>query len=412
MKRFRWLTPGLWAVAAILALRLVVVAASAVVTPSNAFVAHYAAARVVVEGGDAARFYDDAWFREQVSRFEPTVEDVFWANPPTMSLLTLPVAWTPYRVARGLWICGSLLLLFGTVAWLMRRLDLRGGWAAAFACLAFVAHPVRENLGHGQVYILALALVTAAWWGYRGPREPLLGTPMGVLLATKTTALMLWPLLLAQRRWRGLGWGAGTAVALVAVSLPFIGAAAWRSYASEVAALPSEPLLAVTAFQTVPSFFRHLMGPGDVRVGAPLFGRPLLAEVATWGCGAALLGASLIAAHRVGRSDTLFAAFVLLGLVLSPVSSEAHYVMALLPIALLAAELPRRGVPAAGASVLALGATLIAADVPFRSPRLMDGLAALLAYPRLYGALLLWGLAMVWSVRVARSVPLDPTRTS
>jgi hypothetical protein len=50
--------------------------------------------------------------------------------------------------------------------------------------------------------------------------------------------------------------------------------------------------------------------------------------------------------------------------------------------------------------------TLIALDLPYRSPRLADGAWALLAYPKLYGAWLLWGLA-IWACRPAAvAVPL------
>jgi hypothetical protein len=124
---------------------------------------------------------------------------------------------------------------------------------------------------------------------------------------------------------------------------------------------------------------------------------PLIGIALSIAGGLLLLGISLRAAVRAKGIACVFAGFVLLGLILSPVSSESHYTMALLPIALLTSELRARGVPHQGAALLASGTLLIAAPFPFRSARLTDGLLALLAYPRLYGALLLWALALAWS---------------
>ena len=52
-----------------------------------------------------------------------------------------------------------------------------------------------------------------------------------------------------------------------------------------------------------------------------------------------------------------------------------------------------------GGLTLTVGAILIAVDLPYRSAELADGAWALLAYPKLYGALLLWGLALVSCLR-------------
>jgi alpha-1,2-mannosyltransferase len=368
-------------------------------TPSNGFVAYYTAARLLAEGAGAARFYDDAWFQEHVARFEPGVRDTFWANPPTMGLLLLPLAWAPYPLARTAWILTSFVLLLATAWWLVRACALRGVWAGLFLTAVFFSHPVRENVSHGQVYLLALALLTAAWQGWRTGRWALAGVPLGILLVTKTASLLLWPLLLVQRSWRALVWGVTAAVVVALAALPLTGSEAWTLYTSEAAELTSEPLLAVTAYQTLLGFFRHLFGSGGPVVGEPLASLPTLARVLAWACLSLLFAVSLFAALRGRCRDCAFSAFVLLGLIVSPVSSEAHYAMALLPVALLTSELVARGTPRSGRWALFMGTLLMTAPLPFRSPRLADGLLALFAYPRLYGALLLLGLALAWSRR-------------
>jgi hypothetical protein len=258
---------------------------------------------------------------------------------------------------------------------------------------------VRENVSHAQMYLLALALLAVAWSGWRGGRAAALGAPLGVLLVTKSATLMLWPLLLAKRAWRALGWSAAATLAIGLASLPLTGADSWTRYTSEAAHLTAEPLLGVTAFQTLLGFFRHFFGAGGPLVGEPLATLPALAFLLAVTSSLALLAACLLAAVRGRSGECVFAAFVLLGLMVSPVSTEAHYAMALLPLALLASEWLARGTPAREGALLLAGAFLITAPIPYRSALLADGFAALLAYPRLCGALLLLGLALVWSLR-------------
>ena len=389
---------ALWVVAAVLGLRFSVFVFKSVDEPTHGFVPHYTAARLLIEGEDVAEFYDDLWFEEQVTRFEPDVRDRFGANPPTMSLMMAPLAVMDYGAARAIWITASFIALLVTAVWLLRVLRIRGAWAPAFLLLVFLYQPAYENLSHGQMYVLALVLLCMAWSGYRRERSPLLGTSLGVLLVTKTAALMMWPLLLVQRRRRALAWGAGAFLTVAVASLPMIGIHAWQRYLVEAAKLPSNPLLAVTAYQTELSFFRHLFGPGGDLIGESVLDVPLLATSLPLIGGLVLLGISVYFAHHRTRSDLIFAAFVLMSLIISPVSQDYHYVMALLPVAILVGHVPSGRISRDGL-LLIVGALMIGADLPYRSRRLFDGALALVAYPKLYGALLLWCLALLWSLR-------------
>jgi hypothetical protein len=123
-----------------------------------------------------------------------------------------------------------------------------------------------------------------------------------------------------------------------------------------------------------------------------LFQLPAVATALTWAVSGVLVIVTALVAQRFDARELIFAAFVLLGLMITPVTGESAFTMALLPLAVLFAETQRRSVPYA--LLLVVAALLIAADLPYRSPRLADGVVALFAYPKLYGTLLLWGLAL------------------
>ena len=113
------------------------------------------------------------------------------------------------------------------------------------------------------MYVLALALVSLAWYGYRQAQNGLVGMALGSLLITKTAALMVWPLFLVQRHYRMLVWGAATMLVVAVGALPVTGSVACVTFMSKASDLRSSPLLAVTAFQTQWSFFRHLFVIAD-----------------------------------------------------------------------------------------------------------------------------------------------------
>ena len=202
---------------------------------------------------------------------------------------------------------------------------------------------------------------------------------------------------LIKRRWREFAWGVGTVSAVVIGSLPLLGIDAWRNYFDVATLLTSRSFLSVTAYQTQLSLIRHLFVYDPLVNPTPLFSLPAVGMLLPWVVFAVALGASAALAYRRRHSDLIFAAFAALSLILSPVSLDYHYTIALLPIALLLSKLQRRMLSWEGL-LLIVGALLIAADLPYRSPKLADGAWALLAYPKLYGALLLWGLALTCSI--------------
>lgn len=386
-----------WLIAAALGLGMLVWLAGAVQRPSNSFVAHYAASRLVLEGADVARFYDDEWFMTQVARFEPTVTDIYHANLPTMSLVLLPLAPLEYGTARTVWIFFNVLLLLSAVLWAMKLSGVGRAWAGGLLCLVFLFQPVHANLFHGSMYVMALALLVVAWCAYREGRDSTMGASLGVLFAAKSAALMYWPLFFVQRRWKTLFWGSATVAAIAAVSLPLVGIAAWGSYLDRASRLLSQPSLAVTAYQTVPGWVRHLLVHHPQWNPQPLAHLPTLATGVSWLAGLGMLGISAVVAwHR--RNDLVFGSFALLSLMLSPVSTDSHYTMALLPIVILAAHVRRR-IRSPEGLLLIVGALLIAADLPYNSPRVTGGMWALFAYPKLYGAFILWALCLGLAVR-------------
>jgi hypothetical protein len=312
--------------------------------------------------------------------------------------MLLPLTGLDYTGARIVWTLSSLVCLIGAGAWLLWLAGLGGAAIPGFIALVLLYQPLYANFHLGQAYVLLLGLLVLAWYGYRQERAPFLGVALGLLFVLKTACIPLWLLLALQRRWRALAWAAATVLLVVVLSLPWLGIEAWRTYFRLLAEFNAQPWLAVTAYQTQVGFWRHLFSFDAQWNPAPLFSAPLLGFWLPWLTVALLVVASAYQTRTMQRDDIAFASFVILSIILSPVSLDYHYMLLLIPIAILLGILLGR--PSEQSMlwvriVLAFALFLIAADLPYRSPRLEAGAWALLAYPKLYGAVALWGLALM-----------------
>ncbi len=103
-------------------------------------------------------------------------------------------------------------------------------------------------------------------------------------------------------------------------------------------------------------------------------------------------------AYQLKKSDLAFGAFVVAGLILSPVSLDYHYTIILLPIFILIKWILKNQSRIVWAALI-LFIILIAAYIPYTSTKVSDGWLAIFAFPKLYGAIGLTGLFMFYSSR-------------
>ena len=103
----------------------------------------------------------------------------------------------------------------------------------------------------------------------------------------------------------------------------------------------------------------------------------------------AFLVATVIAAYKHPDNDLIFAASVLLCAFAFPLSQAHIYAIVFVPIAQLVNRLKGRYATREGI-LFWVGCFLIIVPLPYKSSWLFDGWRALLAYPKLYGAIGLW----------------------
>ncbi len=213
---------------------------------------------------------------------------------------------------------------------------------------------------------------------------------LGAALVTKLSGIPLGLMLVVRGRWRAIVAAAATIIGLSGLSVVMTGLAGWVGMMSAMPAyVAGLPLSGVTAYQTTPSFFRHLLVADAQWNPQPIAQLPWLAN----GLALSIMLGSLAITLWLGRRadwDLAFASALALGVIIFPMAEEYHYALLLLPLAVMLMRLAPKPIEPIDLIWFGTIVLLLAVPWPYKSNRLSGGWLALLAYPRLYGGWLLW----------------------
>jgi hypothetical protein len=383
---------------------------------SYGFAAYYTAARLVREGVDMDPFYENRWFQDRtIEQGFVDTPDIFFPNPPPMALLLLPLSGLSARDADVIWTLANVAMLVAAMAVVIDTLrraglvvDRRSPVLWAFVALVAIYKPVWQAIYYGQAYILLLLWLSLAMRAYVLGQDRRLGLWLGLMFVTKTAGSLLWTLLVFGRRFRAFAWGIGTIVVTAVGASPLLGWSVWWRYVERLPGLVNQPWTGVTAYQTLASFVHHNLRVEPRSNAEPLADLPgIVAPLAT-GLSLTLFVMAVAAGWLLPRALTTgqlrLARFGLLsGLMipLQPLGEEYHYTLTL-PAVFTLLALALQAEPGARRELMLLlavvGTLLIAAPLHHTDPRLSPGLRALLAYPKLYGGLLLAGSMAVYII--------------
>lgn len=359
--------------------------------PTHGFATYYTSSHLLMEGKDVSKFYDEEWFSKNVKRFTPRVFEIYHVNMPTTSLLVLALAKFDYSTARIIWLIINVFLLFSSIYFLILKLGIEEFLLPLIIILTFTFQPLYANIFYAQAYILIFYLLIAAWYAYTAGNEKILGITLGLMFVLKTAGLLLLLLLLLQKRWKGLFFAFVTIFSIAIISLPWIGIEAWQTYVDKIISFTSNPSLSVTAYQTIHSIFHHLFEFDLQWNPKPAVNFPLAGTILSIISVTIILIVSSYFALRKNKSEIVFSMFVTAGIIISPASLDYHYVLLLLPVIIIINYF-RNGAAKKVWILLVIFIAMVAIDLPYTSYRLTEGLLAIFAYPKLYGAVGLFGL--------------------
>lgn len=186
---------------------------------SHDFVQYWAAAQVLLDGGDP---YDaEALLAVEKSVGWPESEPLLLWNPPWTLTLVLPLAFLPFGLAAQVWLVIQIGLLLASSVLLWRTFATADNrvWLALVLSAGFA--PGLLALLLGQVSIWLLVGVAAFLWAVQGRRDLLAGVALALLTIKPHVAYLV---LLAALWWvwRTRRWSvvSGVVAALGAATLP------------------------------------------------------------------------------------------------------------------------------------------------------------------------------------------------
>jgi hypothetical protein len=384
----------LWLIAILLGFYFIFYVIKNAERESHGFATYYTASRLLIEGAEVSQFYNDDYFSANVKRFVPEVYEIYLVNLPTTAIMLLPVASFNYKTARVIWTIFNLIVLIITLIFLLKQLQLRQHWIPAALILFLTFQPLYANFAYGQAYVIIFLLLTVAWYAYTSEKHFLLGMAIGLMIILKSAGILLPLLLLVQRKWKSFSWSFASVFILVIISVPFIGFDAWEVYLQKLIIYSSAPELSVTAYQTVHSFFHHLMVFDQKWNPEPLFDATLMGSMLSLMVSLFILILISAFAYKVKIPELSFGVFVIAGMIISPVSLDYHYLIMIIPL-LIYFYLQKQDKVKVKWFMYFIFLVMMAAPVPYTSAVVAGGWLSLLAYPKFYGSVGLLGLYLL-----------------
>ena len=325
-----------------------------------------------------------------------------YVNPLPTSLIMLPVSGLDPAMAKVVWNCLNVILVLAALELLRRLVGL--SWdSTGFPILALVVSgslPFLRNIQRGQVYVLVLVLFLLFVHGYISRRPFLASLPLAALLLLKYFGWIFLILFVMERRWRELGITVMCVIAGLVLGMLFLGMEAYKASFDALQAAVAHSDFAFTGLPCLPAFF------GGLLTFHPLWNPHPVADI-QWL--APLLTAVSIVVMTVFtfRSTTSsptdlarIACLAALSVIFTPLAADHHYTLMAFPISVF---LFKREISWGSKQVIVLTillVLLVAGWYPQPAMAALDGWKKVLTFPRLFAAIVLWGVLLVTGMQM------------
>jgi hypothetical protein len=356
---------------------------------------YFTAAKIVADGGNTDRLYDNGWFQDQMRRYQigKASEGEFKPFPPPTALLLLPLARLQPLDALRVLTVGSVLCLICSIILLAKILSWSLADSTVFVLLS--GYAVLGALRLGQPYILVSLSCVIGYYARLKGRPLLAGICFGLFTPIKYFPAVFLVYFAFRKEWKVVLGGAAAILMVTALSVAILG---WKIHEDFLSSVLGNHLIAkldlqnpfAVSYQSFDSLFRRLfIYDATLNPQAP-FAWPRLQGIAVLITKASILLAAigtLVKLARWGGGDATAPSIGILGVVtllLAPATATYHFVLLWLPVGLLIDYFVRQG--ARVRAYLILGIYALIGFFPYRYTIPFEGRGGLtvLAYPRLF----------------------------
>jgi hypothetical protein len=369
---------------------------------------YFTAAKIVADGGNVERLYDDSWFQGQMRRYDigkPSAGKFSPFPPPTALLLVPLTHLEPLNALRVMTGVSTLCLVFSIVL-LARILSWSLVDSAVFVLLS--GYAVLGALRFGQPYILVSSSCIVGYYARLKGRPVLAGMCFGLFSPIKYFPVVILIYFAFRREWKLVLGGATAILVVTSVSIGVLG---WKIHEDFLSSVLGNHLIAnlsmqdpfTASFQSFDTLFRRLFIFDATLNPQPLVALPRLQGIGVLATKASIFLVAIATLIKLARSDIGTATAPSIGLLgiltllLAPATATYHCVLLWLPVGLLISYFFRQRAPVGAYFIL--GAYALIGFFPYRFTVQFEGRGGLtmLAYPRLFLLLAIF-VACVYSI--------------
>jgi len=355
---------------------------------------------MLTDGSDMTEAYDTTYYFAKMQSYGfGSVKDL--SNLPTGSFIMLPLSGFEPVTAKIIWNVLGIIFLVTSILLLFRTFDipLYSNQGLLLILITLLFYPFYYNIAFGQAYALLLLLASVSVYGYKKDNALLTAIPIALIIILKGYGFYPLAALLLIRKPKIFIYTLTLTLAIFLLTLPLFGISAWQMYyAKFYSVVAYGEHSSSVAYQTIGSVLGHLFSYNSTVNSNALLSIPkLYIYYFTQITGLVIL---FLISLKFNKENYLifFVMSFALNVAFSPAAEDYHSLFYLPLIFLVGSKIWKDvnfNSPALYIFIFAL--LLLMLPLPFR--QLQDSAFPLyvLAYPRLYGALILSVIVLIYA---------------
>jgi len=363
---------------------------------THGFASYYTSARMLTDRSDMSHAYDTTYYFAKMQSYGfGNVKDL--SNLPTGSFIMLPLCRFEPITAKIIWNILGIIFLFTSILLLFRSFNIplfsTPGLILILVTLLF--YPFYYNIAFGQAYAMLLLLASVSVYGFKKDNVSLIAIPIALIIILKGYGFYPLAALLFMKKPKVFFLTIGLTAAIFLLTLPLFGLSAWQMYyAKFYSVVAYGEHSSNVAYQTMGSLLGHLFSYNTtVNTNAILSIPKIYVYYFTQLAGLVIL---FLLSKKFNRDNYLifFIMSFALNVIFAPAAEDYHSLF-YLPLIILSGSILFNDVNFRSPQiyVFALALLLLMLPLPFRQLQDSSFPLYILAYPRLYGALILISLA-------------------
>lgn len=369
---------------------------------THGFASYYTSARMLTDDSDMSRAYDTTYYFSKMQGYGfGRVKDP--SNLPTGSFMLLPLAGFEPVTAKIIWNILGIIFLFASIYILFKAFDIPlysiPGLLLILVTLLF--YPFYYNTAFGQAYSLLLLLASISVYGLKKDSKWLTAFPVALIIILKGYGFYPLAALLLMRRTKEFFYASGIAAVIILLTLPLFGISAWQMYYDKFYSVVAYGVHSSNAaYQTIGSLLGHLFSYESVNNPNALMNIPkIYVYYFTQISGLAVL---FLYFKKLNNEKSLlfYVSSFSLNVIFSPAAEDYHSLF-YLPLIFLTGSNLLKNVNIRSPYIYLYAASVLLLMLPLPFRQLQDSSFPLyvMAYPRLYGALILTVIILIYALQ-------------